>query len=339
MPKISVITPTLNCSRFIRQCIESVIAQGYEHFEHVIVDGESGDCTVDILREYPHLKWISEPDEGEADALNKGLKIASGDIIGWLNADDWYMDGTFSKVAEVMDPSRGVHAVYGHTTFVDEIRNERYAKETAAELTLGDVFMRWWHDRHPRQPSIFYSRQLMDDVGLYNDKLHYSIDLEYWLRVVVRYKFHFIDREFSCARLRGESKSEGNGAEQIRHHWKIALPYMSYLTEEEQQAVWEDYYLYQFFYGINGVYAQVPMPPRGVIALRGALAALNKVQHFKKGFHYLYGMVDDYLEHSGESKKATNRMEIIKKTRELFEMLSGTKEIDEALRLIPDATT
>ena len=87
-PKISVVTPTLNCGQFIRDCIESVLAQNYENFEHIIVDGGSADGTVDVLREYPHLTWVSEPDDGEVFALNKALKIASGDIIGWLNADD-----------------------------------------------------------------------------------------------------------------------------------------------------------------------------------------------------------------------------------------------------------
>ena len=77
----------------------------------------------------------------------------------------------------------------------------------------------------------------MDDIGLYKDKLHYSIDLEYLLRVVVRYKFHFIDKVFSCARLRVDSKGEGNQAEQIAHHWKISLPYMDYLSEKERVEV------------------------------------------------------------------------------------------------------
>ena len=329
-PKISVVTPTLNCGQFIRDCIESVLAQNYENFEHIIVDGGSADGTVDVLREYPHLTWVSEPDDGEVFALNKALKMASGDIIGWLNADDWYRDGVFEKVSEAMNRVGGLHAVYGDTTFVDEIRNERFIKETARDMTLGGVFMRCWHDKQPRQPSIFYSRQLMDDIGLYNDKLHYSIDLEYWLRVVVRYKFHFIDKVFSCARLRGDSKAEGNQVEQIAHHWKISLPYMDYLSEKERVEVWEDYYLYQFFYGINGVYSEVPMIPRDGIALRGAVSALKKVKHLKKGFLYLYGIVDERLENTGATVKSADSAALIKNFKEMFELLAGTREINEA---------
>ena len=88
-PVISVITPSLNCAAYIRECIESVLAQDYRNFEHVIIDAASTDETVDILKAYPHLKWISEPDRGEADALNKALRMARGDIIGWLNTDDY----------------------------------------------------------------------------------------------------------------------------------------------------------------------------------------------------------------------------------------------------------
>jgi len=142
-----------------------VLAQNYENFEHIIMDGGSADGTVDILREYPHLKWISEPDEGEADALNKALKMAAGDIIGWLNADDWYEDCVFVKVWEVMNPAGGVHAVYGDTAFVDEIRNERFIKKTARDMTLGGVFMRWWHDKQPRQPYIFIRGNLWTTSG------------------------------------------------------------------------------------------------------------------------------------------------------------------------------
>ena len=86
-PRISVITPSFNQAEFIKQTIESVLAQGYSNFEHIVVDGGSTDGTVDILRAYPHLSWTSEPDEGQTDALNKGFSRASGDIIAWLKRD------------------------------------------------------------------------------------------------------------------------------------------------------------------------------------------------------------------------------------------------------------
>ncbi len=101
-PKISIVTPSYNSAEFIEDCIQSVLKQNYPNFEHIIIDGGSTDGTVEILKKYPHLKWISEPDEGQSDALNKGFKKAEGDIIGWLNSDDVYLPGTFNKVADIL---------------------------------------------------------------------------------------------------------------------------------------------------------------------------------------------------------------------------------------------
>src|SRR5690242_19457333 len=89
-PLVSIVTPSLNQARWLREAIESVRAQDYPHVEHVVVDGGSTDGTLEILREYDHLRWVSEPDRGQSHALNKGFQLATGEIFGWLNADDAY---------------------------------------------------------------------------------------------------------------------------------------------------------------------------------------------------------------------------------------------------------
>jgi len=101
--KISIITPSLNQGRFLKECIESVLCQNYENFEHIIIDACSTDNTLDVLSKYHHLIWISEKDKGQSDALNKGLDMASGDIIGWLNADDYYCPDTFNKISKIFN--------------------------------------------------------------------------------------------------------------------------------------------------------------------------------------------------------------------------------------------
>jgi len=98
-PSISIVTPSLNQGRYIEQTIQSVLLQNYPNFEHIVIDGGSTDGTVEILKKYPHLKWISEKDSGQSEALNKGLKMATGDIIAWINSDDWYAEGAFNNVA------------------------------------------------------------------------------------------------------------------------------------------------------------------------------------------------------------------------------------------------
>ena len=95
-PLVSVVTPSFNQAAFIEETIQSVLKQDYPHIEHIVVDGGSTDGTVDILQRYPHLRWISEPDCGQSDALNKGFAMARGEILGWLNSDDTYNAGGVS---------------------------------------------------------------------------------------------------------------------------------------------------------------------------------------------------------------------------------------------------
>ena len=112
-PKISVITPSFNQGRFIEQTIQSVVSQGSNSFEHIVIDGGSTDETLEVLRRYPHLKWVSEADEGQSDALNKGFDMAQGEIIAWINSDDWYAPGTFHAVSKFFDENPNEDVVMG----------------------------------------------------------------------------------------------------------------------------------------------------------------------------------------------------------------------------------
>src|ERR1700755_1492305 len=93
--KISIITPSYNQGRFIEDAILSVLSQGYPDFEHIVIDNCSTDNTLDVLKKYPHVKWVSEPDRGQSNALNKGFGLSTGDVLGWLNCDDFYLPGAF----------------------------------------------------------------------------------------------------------------------------------------------------------------------------------------------------------------------------------------------------
>jgi glycosyltransferase involved in cell wall biosynthesis len=100
--KISIVTPSYNQGNYIKKAIQSVLAQDYPHVEHIILDNCSTDQTLDVLKRYDHLTWRSEPDNGQSDALNRGFKMARGDIVGWLNADDQYLPGCFQSVIDFL---------------------------------------------------------------------------------------------------------------------------------------------------------------------------------------------------------------------------------------------
>lgn len=244
-PLISVITPTYNCSQYINDCIKSVLAQNYDNFEHIIVDGASTDGTVEILKQYPHLKWISEPDNGEGEALNKALKLAQGDIIGWLNADDYYLEGVFDRVIQEMNPQKGCHVVYGNADLIDEKGKVMYEKRSAKVMTL-PFLLRWWeYARHPHQPSIFYSKEVFSKGGAFKQELHFSIDYEHWIRTVVNFSFTHVDKILSVARIRTDSKSINTVPQQIESHWRVSLPYHKYLSLGERIEFWKDYVVYK----------------------------------------------------------------------------------------------
>ncbi len=267
-PKISVITPSLNNASFIKDCIESVLAQDYRHFEHIIIDGGSKDGTVEILRQYPHLKWVSEPDRGEAEALNKGLRMATGDIIGWLNADDWYERDAFKKVIQRMSSQPNCHIVYGQAVFVDAQGKRIALKKPSPQISLG-LLLRWWEAWvHPHQPSMFYSRALIERVGPFNQGLHFSIDYEYWLRSISHYRFDHIDEVLSYVRWREGSKSMDTEAEQIKSHWRVGLSFLQNLGGAEQAEFWRDYFLY--------LYTHRSDKPRNLWALEGLAQALRE---------------------------------------------------------------
>jgi glycosyltransferase involved in cell wall biosynthesis len=177
---ITIITPSYNRAQMIIDAIESVLAQDFPSFEHIIVDGGSTDGTLEILKQYPHVKVISEPDQGMYDALNKGLQIANGEIIGFLNTDDLYAEDIFSKVARKFnDPD--VMAVTGRAVVFSELSDgkievlESYSPEerNLMESLAGEgAFFNAW----------FFRRATFDQIGSFNANYKIVGDREFMLR-------------------------------------------------------------------------------------------------------------------------------------------------------------
>lgn len=180
-PLISIITPSFNQASYIEQTIRSVLDQTYPNVQHIVVDGGSTDGTVDILKRYPHLIWISEKDRGQADALNKGLELATGALVGWINSDDYYQRNIFVSVAEHFR-SPSVQWVVGNLADVFD-DGSLSAFRRSPEVSFDSLI------RNPdivRQQPTFFRRDALITAGGWNAELYMVMDFDLWLRLAKR---------------------------------------------------------------------------------------------------------------------------------------------------------
>lgn len=186
LPLISIVTPCLNGRRFIEEAIQSVLDQGYPRIEHIIVDGGSTDGTLDVVGKYPHLRVISEPDRGLYDALNKGVRLSSGDIIGHLNCDDLYEKLMFGQIAEKFMAMPAADAVCGGVeVFEHGSRGEKriigqYMGPKDLELSFENVTI------GPAMTNArFFRKRVYEKIGLYETRFRIAADREFLIRATL----------------------------------------------------------------------------------------------------------------------------------------------------------
>jgi glycosyltransferase involved in cell wall biosynthesis len=214
LPLVSVVTPSFNQGRFIAATIESVLSQDYPKLEYLIVDGASTDDTAEVVARYAdRLTFISEPDRGQSDAINKGFRMARGEIVAWLNSDDIFLPGAIRAAVEALRARPDAAAVYGEGFQIDE-QGERISRFAATQafnlwrlLNLTDFIL---------QQTVFFRRFIFDEVGYLDEDLHYGLDWELLMRIGLQYPIVFTPRDMGAIREYAAAKSFAGGTKRVR---------------------------------------------------------------------------------------------------------------------------
>ena len=232
---VSIITPSFNQAAYLEQTIQSVLGQDYPHLEYIIVDGGSTDGSVSIIEKYASQLawWVSEPDQGQADAINKGLAHVRGEIVAWLNSDDLYLPEAVSAAVEALQAGPSLGMVYGDMRAIDGMG------KTVNLLTYGD----WGLDELMRfeiigQPAVFLRRTALEQAGLLDVNYYCLLDHHLWLRVAALFPIQHISQLWAAARFHPEAKNVAQAArfggeaycivEWMRSHPLLATRYSMY---------------------------------------------------------------------------------------------------------------
>lgn len=204
-PKISIVTPSYNQGQFIEETIRSVLLQGYPDLEYIIIDGGSTDESVEIIRKYDRwiTFWTSEPDSGQTNAINKGFKRSTGEIVAWLNSDDLYTAGALIIAAKAFAERPGSAVIYGDADTIDA-ETTLLSHINSRDFDLQELYRR----DYIRQPASFISAEAIKKIGFLDERFHYAMDYDLWIRLgqggaVMQY----IPRKLAWFRLHDCSKT------------------------------------------------------------------------------------------------------------------------------------
>ena len=236
LPRITVITPSYNQDQFLERTIRSVLDQGYPNLQYGIIDGNSTDKSSNIIRKYKdQLSFtIIEPDNGQAEAINKGLLRADGDIICYLNSDDTLLPDSLFTVAKYFFENPNCNWFIGNCLEIDSNDNTLERLDTTPVNFLAHALIRHQRLEIP-QPAIFWKRELTDKLGLFDESYHFAFDYELWCRFLANgYQLEKINIDLATYRLHDQSKTCSSNNGFLEDHQKIERKYAKYLLLKER---------------------------------------------------------------------------------------------------------
>lgn len=232
--KISIIVPSFQQGRFIEETIRSILGQEGATVELIIIDGGSTDATLDVIRKYESriAWWVSEPDRGQADAINKGLRRATGDVVKWFGADDIFADGIFAAIHEAW--KKNPRAIYA-APVANFYSRGREILLRPHDLSLENVVQYWqrrslWHD-----PGLFYSRAVIETVGEIDAALHYAFDYDYVIRALQHFGVEYVGQIAAGFRLHADSKSIAQSEQMMKETAAVSQRYWPLLENVDRE--------------------------------------------------------------------------------------------------------
>jgi glycosyltransferase involved in cell wall biosynthesis len=231
-PLVTIVTPSFNQAQYLEETINSVLGQNYPNIEYIIIDGGSADGSVEVIKKYADrlAYWISEPDKGQTEAINKGFAQANGQILAWLNSDDTYHPEGVAKAVAFLAEHPEVGLVYGDTDFIDEsgkVMGRFPARQTNhARIRRGYV--------HIPQQAAFWRAELWEQVGPLDPSFYFAMDYDLWVRLSAISEIKYVPGVWAYFRLHGDSKTIKDDdrcwPEMVRIHRRDGGKWLSVLT-------------------------------------------------------------------------------------------------------------
>jgi glycosyltransferase involved in cell wall biosynthesis len=239
-PLVTIVTPSYNQAAFLEQTIQSVLDQDYPNLEYIIVDGASSDGSQEIIKKYEHRLawWVSEPDHGQAEAINKGLARANGEIVAWLNSDDYYLPGAIAAAVLALNSAPETGLVYGDVLAVDgnsEIINTlRYKDWKLIDLMCFNII---------GQPAVFFRKELFERAGQLDIHYHCMLDHQLWLRMAGLAPIHYVPELWAAARFHAAAKNIAQAPQFGREayevlSWMRSQASLAELYKKGQPKIW-----------------------------------------------------------------------------------------------------
>jgi glycosyltransferase involved in cell wall biosynthesis len=208
-PLVSIITPSFNQAQYLEQTLHSVLEQDYPRIEYIVIDGASTDGSIDLIKKYENrlTYWVSEKDSGQAEAINKGLARATGEIVAWINSDDFYFPGAVASAVKAFDAHPYVGLVYGDTVAVDEngetIHFPKYAQWSLEDLLTFNII---------GQPAVFMRRDVLSKAGFLDPSFHFLLDHQLWIRMASLAPMVYVPERWAAGRFHESAKNVAQAA-------------------------------------------------------------------------------------------------------------------------------